>query len=75
MLIVERRENAGGGDIPWETLMQIKADMLGAEVCAIEIYPPLSQLHMTTRHYLFEVPTGLPVSLKGIAAPEKRRPT
>jgi hypothetical protein len=49
--------NDGRGGIPWDDLQDIKDEMLGAETCAIEFYPPagllVNEAHI--RH-LWEVP-------------------
>ena len=41
-LKVKRRDGKDG--ISWDTLQQIKNDVLGGDICAVEIYPPENEV-------------------------------
>ena len=56
-LRVYRRDGADG--IPWDDLQHIKNDVLGADVAAVEIYPPQGDLiNEANMRHLWTVPTG-----------------
>lgn len=44
----------------WDVLQQIKDDILGEDVCAIEIYPPIQDVvNEVNRRHLWAVPEEL----------------
>lgn len=53
------RKRSGLDRITWDTLQAIKDSVLGADITAIEVYPPAADLvyDINARH-LWEVPTG-----------------
>jgi hypothetical protein len=57
-LKVYRHDEADG--IPWDDLQRIKNDVLGADVIAVEIYPPESDVVNTyNMRHLWTVPKGV----------------
>lgn len=64
MLIVVRADGQPIHD--WRDLQQIKNDVAGPDVEAVELYPAMSRLNDTANAYmLFCYPPGQPVSING----------
>ena len=42
--LIIRREDGGPVQCGWDTLQEIKNEMLGVDVCAVEVFPPQDEL-------------------------------
>lgn len=63
--------NDGSDGIPWDTLQEIKTELVGSDVWMVEVFPPADQImnDLNMRH-LWEVPADHIFNMK---LPERNR--